>query len=69
MQLVHLHDYQIAIGNDINHFRISEVKILHERRNLSEQTSVTGYFGFAVSSATFFAKTDSFVKPSVDTNE
>ena len=36
MQFVLLHDYQIAIWNYLYDFCAGQVKIVHERRNLSQ---------------------------------
>lgn len=69
MQLVFLHDYQIAIWNDFCNFRVRQMQIFHERRNLPEQAVVTHYRCFAVRLATFFAKADSSEKSSTDNKE
>lgn len=69
MQLVLLHDYQIAIWNLFQYFPVRQVKVFHERRNLPKQALVAYNFGFAIRLATFLAKPNSPIKFPTETIE
>lgn len=67
--LVFLHNHQIAVWDFLQNLLVSQVKVLHERRNLSQQAIVSYCRCFAVRFATFLAKADSRKKSFVDRSE
>lgn len=67
--LVFLHNHQIAVWDFLQNLLVSQVKVLHERRNLPQQAVVAYWRCFAVMLATFLAKADSRKKSFVDRRE
>ena len=67
--LVFLHNHQIAVWDFFQNLFVSQMKVLHERRNLPQQAVVAYWRCFAVMLATFLAKADSRKKSFVDRRE
>ena len=62
MHLILLHDDKIPIWDVVQYICIGQIESVHERSYLPQKAIVTYNLGFAISTATFLDKTDSFVK-------